>query len=138
MGALTGVSQGTRPGTLATLRATIPWPWPLPRQEVLAAIITLRTNAMQLSNCLEHKFISCCYSCLVLKFSASFIILGTCQGLFLFSSVEQPLPKTLLLTPGTVCPRAPAAPHCAVVLNHRWPQSSLTTAQGNHLCACLV
>lgn len=58
---------------------------------------------MQLSNCLEHKFISWCYSCLVLKFSASFIILETCQEL-LFSSVEQPLHKTLLLTPDTVGP----------------------------------
>lgn len=74
---------------------------------------------MQLSNCLEHKFISWCYSCLVLKFSACFIILETCQELFLFSSVEQLLSKTLLLTPDTVCPMLPAAPHCAVVLNHR-------------------
>lgn len=92
---------------------------------------------MQLSNCLEHKFISRCYSCLVLKFTACFIILETCQELFLFSSVEQLLSKTLLLTPDP----ASNAP-CSTSLC--WgPKPQMATVPPDHctgqpLCMCCV
>lgn len=91
---------------------------------------------MQLSNCLEHKFISWCYSCLVLKFSACFIILETCQELFLFSSVEHLLSKTLLLTPVSVSNASCSTSLCC------GPKPQMATvppipAQGN-LCAWAV
>lgn len=81
---------------------------------------------MQLSNCLEHKFISWCYSCLVLKFSASFIILEPCQELFLLSSVEQPLSKILLLTPDTVSSASCSTSLCC------GPKAQMATVPSDH------